>query len=235
MRKLNEFKTKRTSGEVDADELGFTLIELLIASVLALVLMLTTTTILFQALEFADRQRLRPALNDKARETFELLGDGGCCDEFTNNDRHGRLLGMRDRFSFDRDASSLGGVLNEYRLQLDDPIDFKVLTVIGPQISQFTIKCRGDDDPVQGCGVLGNTRTVRGYLARDPRLYVDIDSSGDTSDRSVDDDERGITNRTIETEFMLIQPYQANRARFRSDEVRESYRTIFTFNRSQND
>ena len=235
MRKLNEFKTKRKSGEVDADELGFTLIELLIASVLALVLMLTTTTILFQALEFADRQRLRPALNDKAREIFELLGDGGCCDEFTNNDRHGRLLGMRDRFSFDRDASSLGGVLNEYRLQLDDPIDFKVLTVIGPQISQFTIKCRGDDDPVQGCGVLGNTRTVRGYLARDPRLYVDTDSSGDTSDRSVDDDERGITNRTIETEFMLIQPYQANRARFRSDEVRESYRTIFTFNRSQND
>ena len=235
MRKLNEIKTKRKSGELYADELGFTLIELLIASVLALVLMLTTTTILFQALEFADRQRLRPALNDKARETFELLGDGGCCDEFINNDRYGRLLGMRDRFSFDRDASSLGGALNEYRLQLDDPIDFKILTVIGPQISQFTIKCRGDDDPVQGCGALGNTRTVRGYLARDPRLYVDTNSSGDTSDRSVDDDERGITNRTIETEFMLIQPYQANRARFRSDEVRESYRTIFTFNRSQND
>ena len=104
MRKLNEFKSKRNSGELDADELGFTLIELLIASVLALVLMLTTTTILFQALEFADRQRLRPALNDKAREIFELLGDGGCCDEFTNNDRHGRLLGMRDRFFFDRDA-----------------------------------------------------------------------------------------------------------------------------------
>ena len=235
MRKLNELRTKPKTGEIDADELGYTLIELLIASVLALVLMLTTTTILFQALEFADRQRLRPALNDKARETFELLGDGGCCDEFPNSDKHGRLLGMRDRFSFDREASSLGGVLNDYRLQLDDPIDFNILTVIGPRISRVTIECRGDDDPIQGCGVLGNTRTVRGYLARDPRLYVNTDSSGNTSDRSVDDDERGITNRTIETEFMLIQPYQANRARFRSDEVRESYRTIFTFNRSQKD
>ena len=235
MRKLNELRTKPKTGEIDADELGYTLIELLIASVLALVLMLTTTTILFQALEFADRQRLRPALNDKAREIFELLGDGGCCDEFPNSDTHGRLLGMRDRFSFDREASSLGGVLNDYRLQLDDPIDFNILTVIGPRISRVTIECRGDDDPIQGCGVLGNTRTVRGYLARDPRLYVNTDSSGNTSDRSVDDDERGITNRTIETEFMLIQPYQANRARFRSDEVRESYRTIFTFNRSQKD
>ena len=233
MKQLNEHRLKEITGEVAADELGFTLIELLISSVLALVLMLTTTTILFQALEFADRQRLRPALNDKARETFELLGDGGCCDEFTNNDRHGRLLGMRDRFSFDREASSLGGTLNEYRLQLDDPIDFDILTPIGPQISQFTIECRGKDDPIQGCGVLGSFRTVRGYLARDPRLYVDTDSGGNISDRSVDDDERGIKNRTIETEFMLIQPYQANRARFRSDEVRETYRTIFTFNRSE--
>ena len=72
-------KSKRTIKAVETGtrELGFTLIELLIASTLALVLMLTTTTIIFQALEFADRQRLRPLLNEKARQTFDLLGDQG--------------------------------------------------------------------------------------------------------------------------------------------------------------
>ena len=62
-------------------EHGFTLLELLIASTLGLILMLTTTTILFQAVEFADKQRLRPVLNDKARAIFDLLGDGGCCTQ----------------------------------------------------------------------------------------------------------------------------------------------------------
>ena len=43
-------KSKRTiqTVEIGVGELGFTLIELLISSTLALVLMLTTTTILFQ-------------------------------------------------------------------------------------------------------------------------------------------------------------------------------------------
>ena len=69
-------------------------------------------------------------------------------------------------------------------------------------------------------------------LAQDPRMFKNGEIS-DAKDRSIDDEERGQENRTIEVEFMLIQPHQANRTRFRSDEIRESYRTIFTFNRSQ--
>ena len=216
------------SGESLAGELGFTLIELMIASVLALILLLTTTTILLQTVEFAERQRLRPVLNDKAREIFDLLGDGGCCDAI--NSPPEPLLGMRDRSTFSQGRAS--DLRNAYRLQLDNPSNGAPATVIGPEISQLSINCRANGDPVQDCVGTG-TQTVRGYLARDPRLYVDTDSGNATSDRSLDDAERGTTNRTIEVEILLVQPHQANRTRFRSDQVRESYRSIFTLNRSQ--
>ena len=229
-------KSKRTIKAVETGtrELGFTLIELLIASTLALVLMLTTTTILFQALEFADRQRLRPVLNDKAREIFDLLGDGGCCD--TASSPPERLRGMRDRGVFSAgEANKFRGLADEgnnARLQLDHVSDSSSgsFIPIGPETSNVTINCRGEDDPLQGCSS-NSTITVRGYLAQDPRMFT----TGNTNsqDRSIDDNERGQENRTIEVEFMLIQPHQANRTRFRSDEIRESYRTIFTFNRSQ--
>jgi len=229
-------KSKRTikAVETGVGELGFTLIELLIASTLALVLMLTTTTILFQALEFADRQRLRPVLNEKAREIFDLLGDGGCCD--TASSPPERLRGMRDRGVFSAgEANKFRGLADEgnnARLQLDHVNDSSSgsFIPIGPETSNVTINCRGEDDPLQGCSS-NSTITVRGYLAQDPRMFT----TGNTNsqDRSIDDNERGQENRTIEVEFMLIQPHQANRTRFRSDEIRESYRTIFTFNRSQ--
>ena len=236
MNNFQETKSTIPAVETGTRELGFTLIELLIASVLALILMLTTTTILFQALEFADRQRLRPVLNEKARQIFDLLGDGGCCSTqiVSGVSRPPRLSGMRDRGSFSPASASdlrhteLG---NEYRLQLDVGSDDRYsFTPIGPETSGISINCRGEDDPIQGCSA-NATIAVRGYLARDPRMFT----TGNTNsqDRSVDDDERGQENRTIEVEFMLIQPHQANRTRFRSDEIRESYRTIFTFNRSQ--
>lgn len=117
-------------------------------------------------------------------------------------------------------------------IRLDNPSSGAPVTVIGPEISELTINCRANDDPVQDC-VGAGTQTVRGYLARDPRLYVDTDSGSVASDRSLDDDQRGATNRTIEVEILMVQPHQANRTRFRSDQVRESYRSIFTLNRSQ--
>ncbi len=201
---------------------GFTLIELLISAVLALVLLLTTTTILFQTFEFVDRQRIRPVLNDTAREMFDLLGDGGAVG--TND-----LLGMRDRSTFaEANASSLRA---NNILQLDNPTSSPTVnyTSIGPETSSVTINCRATGNPVAGCVGTG-TQAVQGYLARDPRLYID---SGGTSDRSLDDAERtASTNRTIEAEILLIQPHQANRERFRPDVLRESYRTIFTLNRT---
>ena len=231
-------KSKRTiqTVEIGVGELGFTLIELLISSTLALVLMLTTTTILFQALEFADRQRLRPVLNDKAREIFDLLGDGGCCDTATSPQE--RLRGMRDRGVFSAgQASKLRGLADEgnnARLQLDHVNDSSSgsFIPIGPETSNVTINCRGEDNPLQGCSSSNSTITVRGFLAQDLRMFKNGEIS-DAKDRSIDDDERGQENRTIEVEFMLIHPHQANRTRFSSDEIRESYRTIFTFNRSQ--
>lgn len=218
-------------------EHGFTLLELLIASTLGLILTLTTTTILFQAVEFADKQRLRPVLNDKARAIFDLLGDGGCCTskDIDRSGRRDRFFGMRARSDFSPgSAGDLRGDKN--RLQLDRPKIFigngqgfaRSFTPIGPELSDVTINCRGQDDPIQGCSA-NASKSVRGFMARDPRLFT---SDGNT-DRSIDDDQRGLKNRTIEVEYMLIQPHQANRSRFRSDEIRESYRTIFTFSQSQ--
>ena len=232
MKVFEKSKNEISATQLEVGEVGFTLIELLIASTLALVLTLTTTTILFQALEFADRQRLRPVLNDKAREIFDLLGDGGCCyPNVAPGVRPPRYSGMRDRGNFSPNSASVlrhTGLGNEFRLQLDGGSNGQIAsTPVGPETSSFTINCRGIDDPIQGCNA-NTSKTVRGYLARDPRLYT---SDGD-SDRSIDDNGRGQENRTIEVEFMLVQPYQANRSRFRSDEIRESYRTIFTFNHS---
>lgn len=216
-------------GELHAGELGFTLIELMVAATLALILMLTTTTILFQTFEFADQQRLRPVLNDKAREYFDLLGDGGTVTA-------GRLLGMRDQSDFlQTSAPSLRGTAS-HRLQLNNPDIPIPATLIGPETSPVTINCDAVEDPVQDCGASGTTQAVDGYMARDPRLYVHTQNGGVSgdSDRSVGDAERksGPDDRTIEVEILLIQPYQANRTRFRTDQVRESYRTIFTLNRS---
>ena len=188
-----------------AKEHGFTLLELLIASTLGLILMLTTTTILFQAVEFADKQRLRPVLNDKARATFDLLGDGGCCTDkrIAFSSRRDRYFGMRARKDFSPgSAGDLRG--SESRLQLDRPtLDFgdgrpvgaRDFAPIGPELSAFTINCRGQDDPIQGCSA-NASKSVQGFLARDPRLFT---SDGDT-DRSIDDDQRGLQNRTIEVE-----------------------------------
>ena len=236
MSKFQETKSTIKAAQTGTGELGFTLIELLIASVLALILMLTTTTIIFQALEFADRQRLRPLLNEKARQTFDLLGDGGCCSTqiVPGVSRPPRLSGMRDRGSFSPASASdlrhteLG---NEYRLQLDVGSDDRYsFTPIGPETSGISINCRGEDDPIQGCSA-NTTKTVRGYLAWDPRVF--LTGNTNSQDRSIDDNQRGLQNRTIEVEYLLIQPHQANRTRFRSGEIRESYRTIYTFNQSQ--
>jgi prepilin-type N-terminal cleavage/methylation domain-containing protein len=228
MRNLRINSGESRLGHSNSGELGFTLVELLVASVLALILLLSTTTILFQTFEFADRQRLRPILNDQARAFFDRLGDGG------RDDGNVVLLGLRDRGSFDISTDN-ANLREENRLRLNntDPDPDIGYSQTGPKISSTVVNCRGTDDPVEGCGADGTTLTVNGYLARNPRLYINADIAGGASDRSPNDDERGNQNRTMETEILLIYPYDANRKRFRSDQVRESYRTTFGFYRTQ--
>lgn len=216
-------KTKQT---------GFTLIELLVASVLALVLMLTMTVIIFQTIEFTEKQKLRLVLNEKAREIFDLLGNGGCCDNVNTPPRN--LSGMRERKDFPE--ANIPSLRDDNRLRLDNPIVGTEFNKIGPETSPITINCRAQGDPVQDC-LADSTRTVKGYLARDLRLLgpeiVDLNSSVNRADRIPNDQQRNLTNRIVEVEFFLIQPHQANRTRFSSNEIRESYRTIFSYNRSQ--
>ena len=232
MKKAREIRRSLLCLPEKTKQTGFTLIELLVASVLALVLMLTMTVIIFQTIEFTEKQKLRLVLNEKAREIFDLLGNGGCCDNVNTPPRN--LSGMRERKDFSE--ANIPSLRDDNRLRLDNPIVGTDFNIIGPETSPITIICRAKDDPIQDC-LADNTRTDKGYLARDLRLLgpeiVDLNSSANRADRIPNDQQRNLTNRIVEVEFFLIQPHQANRTRFSSNEIRESYRTIFSYNKSQ--
>jgi type II secretory pathway pseudopilin PulG len=227
---------------------GFTLLELLMASLLALILLLTTITFFFQSVEFADQQRVRSVLNAQARATFDMLGDGAVSDP---TDASTYVHGFRnsantlDEDNGDNlrrhDHDGNGSLDDVHYLSFAQDFDSAEVAnrIVGDRFSPHTVNCDGIDDPVVGC-IIGGTVDSRGYLARAPRLYINgngtVYSPRVSSDRSVDDSDRDNANLTEEVEFRLTTPHNLNRQRFTTEDVSESYRTIFsTLRRPQDD
>lgn len=59
------------------NQAGFTLLELMLASTLGLIVLISALGVLYDSANIADVLRSRASLNAAARESFDLLLDGG--------------------------------------------------------------------------------------------------------------------------------------------------------------
>ena len=181
---------------------GFTLLELMLASTLGIVLLIAALGIFYDSANIADVLRSRVSLNAAARESFDLLLDGG----FSGSDE---VFGLRG-LAFAPPAAELqvpGG--NRVRL-----LNNGAATALeGPRAPPRTISCTGADTPIPYCSGAG-ALAVEGYLGGEPVLNA----------------ARSITDRTRELELPLFNPYLVGRKDVAAQRATEVYRTIFMLN-----
>lgn len=190
-------------------ETGFTLIELMLASTLGLVLLIVALGILYDSANITDVLRSRASLNAAARESFDLLLDGG---KSGTED----IVGLRGL-----NATAVPPAAN---LQVAGGFRVRLLTngatvpLVGPQTTTSTITCVAAGDPIPACGAAG-ALAVNGYLAGEPVL---------NESRIITDG--GGAKRTRELELTLFSPYLLARPDVTAQRAIEKYRTIFTLN-----
>ncbi len=192
------------------NQAGFTLIELMLASTLGLILLIAALGILYDSVNIADVLRSKVSLNTAARESFDLLLDGGISGTQ-------EIFGLR---GLDATAVPLTS-----ELQVPDGFRVRLLTngaavaLEGPRTTPRNITCIAAGDPIPACGGAG-ALAVEGYLGGEPVLN-DVP-------RSITDD--GDDPRTRELELTLFNPYLLGRADVTAQQAIEVYRTIFTLN-----
>lgn len=185
-----------------ANQAGFTLIELMLASTLGLILLIAALGILYDSANIADVLRSRASLNTAARESFDLLLDGG----MSGTDE---IFGLR----------GLDAAPPDTELEVPDGNRVRLLTngaaiaLEGPRSTAGNITCNGANDPVPYC-IAAGPLTVQGYLGGTPVL----------------NGSRSIANRTRELELTLFNPYLLRRSDVTTQQGIEIYRTIFTLN-----
>ncbi len=191
------------------NQAGFTLIELMLASTLGLILLIAALGILYDSVNIADVLRSKVSVNAAARESFDLLLDGGISGTQ-------EIFGLRGL-----DATA---VPSDLELQVDDGFRVRLLTngaavaLEGPRTTIRNITCIAAGDPIPACGGAG-ALAVEGYLAGEPVLNVSRSITDDLGD-----------NRTQELELTLFNPYLLGRADVTAQQAIEVYRTIFTLN-----
>jgi prepilin-type N-terminal cleavage/methylation domain-containing protein len=186
---------------------GFTLIELMLASTLGLILLIAALGILFDSANIGDVLRARVSLNAAARESFDLLLDGG--KSGTNE-----IFGLRG-LAAPPSASALW-VADGNRVKLTTGT---AIPLEGPRTNASTITCSAAADPIPACAgpVL---LTVEGYLGGEPVVNGGA--------RSIKDG--GMADRTQELELTLFSPFLLGRKDTTTRQAIEVYRTIFTLN-----
>ena len=187
---------------------GFTLIELMLASTLGLILLVAALGILYDSADIADVLRSRANLNAAARESFDLLLDGG-------------ISGTREIFGL----RGLHAAPAATELQVPGGQRGRLLNngatvaLEGPRTAPATIACIAAGDPIPACTGAG-AMTVQGYLGGAPVL---------SGARGITDG--GGADRTQEIELPLFNPSLLRRTDVGSQRGIETYRTIFTLNR----
>jgi len=191
-----------------ANQAGFTLLELMLASTLGLIVLIAALGILYDSANIADVLRSRVSLNTAARESFDLLLDGG-------KSGTQEIFGLR---GLDANAVPLPSALevpngNRVRLLTNGA----AIALEGPRTAPRTITCIAANDPIPACAGAGPL-AVEGYLAGTPVLNVARSITG------------GGANRTQELELTLFNPYLLGRSDVTTQQSIEVYRTIFTLN-----
>ncbi|MBT8002241.1 MAG: prepilin-type N-terminal cleavage/methylation domain-containing protein, partial [Rhodospirillales bacterium] len=131
-------------------ERGFTLLEMLMASVLGGLLIIASFGMLYDSIGIADVLRSRAQLNAAARESFDLLLDGGVSNNVN-------IYGLRGRSAEPSQAlSDIGDVRPAYRVQLQDDITTPpTVALSGSTAVTHNVACTAINDPLPAC-ILGN-------------------------------------------------------------------------------
>lgn len=183
---------------------GFTLVEVMIAGLLTTGLVLVALSLLATSMQVNQELEGRLRLSAQARSVFAVLANGAVVHGQTGSDGTAFAPGQRalgDKLSPTRDAMRLEYVTNG-------------LSVGGDRISDVTITCVALSDPLPDCTGPSTTVVMRGWVAKDVKQKIK---------RSVDD-------RTIETGFVLVDPWLIRRDGPESKSAIEEYETIFVMN-----
>ena len=208
-------------------ECGFTLIELLMASLLGSLLIIAAFGMLYDSIRIADVLRSRAQLNAAARESFDILLDGGISNGTDVVGLRGRPISTLPLVTDLSDIDLNDPANNNFRVKLDTDSPGSAAKLFGPTVVPQNVNCTAADNPIPACKSIG-TLSVNGFLVGIPRIY-----SRDQF-RNVRDS-NGI-RRTREIELTIGNPYiLADTA----DDVTtaqslEVYRTIFQLNADGN-
>jgi type II secretory pathway component PulJ len=190
-------------------EAGFTLIEVMIAGTLSLLVLLPGYAMLKNTYRFADVVQSRFQQNAQARQVIELLGDGSAQFGVVANARGFAMVeGLRSR-----SAIPTGWTLRQSgQFTMTDSNN---LVVSGDLVPSLTVQCSSAGVPIPDC-TGAETRTVQGWLGRDPTL---VTSSG----------------QTVGVGISITDPFRAQRLAKPSSSgpvgaATENYRTMFGLN-----
>ena len=190
---------------------GFTLVEIMVGGTLSMLLGLALFQIVAQSQQMADVMITQVTQNNRAREVFEWLADGGVRAGGVPTTDLDRIAGYHGR-----NIDPWGGNLTRqnFRLQLSNGTN--LLTTRAAQPS-FTLTCSGNDDRVYSCDAKDEQRTVDGYI-----------------DGFASDAVNRIVGRTREITWTVVDPHRVPRdgvdPRFIQSEYTDFYWTIFNLN-----
>jgi len=194
---------------------GFTLIELMFAAAATAIVIWAATGFLLKALDWYDELSAKIELNRHARETFDLLAYGGT-SAGTGNDGTNNVYGIRGSHN----APAAPGLRKNYAFQYTD----NKLTLTPDFSATMTVICVAAGNPVSDCAAggpkgPGSTVTVQGWLGGD---FV------------MNGGPRNVAGKTVEVTMTIMDPYEIQRAQNPAT-FADTYRTIFTLNRNEND
>jgi prepilin-type N-terminal cleavage/methylation domain-containing protein len=194
---------------------GFTLIELMFAATATAIVIFAATGFLLKALSWDDELSAKIAINRHARETFDVLAYGGYSAS-TGNDGTKNIYGIRGSHQ----APGAAGLRSNYSLLYTD----NNLTLTPDISAAMTLTCLSAANPMPDCGASGakgpgTNLTVKGWLGND---FV------------VNSGARNVAGETVEVTMTIMNPYEIQRTK-NPAAFADTYRTIFTLNRNEND
>jgi prepilin-type N-terminal cleavage/methylation domain-containing protein len=193
---------------MNRDQRGFTLIELMFAAAATAIVIWAATGFLLKALDWYDELSAKIEINRHAREVFDVLAYGGTSAS-TGNDGTKNIYGLRGS----NKAPAAPGLRNNYAFQYTD----NKLTLTPDFSAPMSISCVSPANPMPDCG--GGKKTVQGWLG---------------SDFVVNPGPRNVAGVTVEMTMTVMDPYEIQRAQNPAT-FADTYRTIFTLNRNEND
>ena len=194
---------------------GFTLIEVMFASFLGFLLIIPVFGLLFQSVDIAASLESKAKSNAQARETLDMLGDGGYFGPMIDDAKVPGLRGMNVGDNPDARITR-----TDYRIILNDGDGDTDSILESAKFTPFDITCKGPDDPLPDCEAAGEIIAVGGYVGEGPLL---------NPGRSISDGD--LIDRTREIEIKIIDPVGIARENTLLGNNWETYRTIYTFNR----